>query len=158
MQSNDQPFERGQRFGLAAEQTADGTVIGSLSLVREEHEQGPSDLAEGSTTEVDVHHHIQAPHLNTCTGQGSRPSRLGTAAGTAGPRADDGCWARGQIDQLLIGTGIEVLAVVALPTSLPRRLLTRSTRRAPVTGGEVRNGRVTCRETGASYRYPPGLG
>lgn len=47
MQSSYQPFERGQCFDLAVERRADGKVIGLLSLVRKEHEQGAIGYALG---------------------------------------------------------------------------------------------------------------
>jgi hypothetical protein len=37
------------------------------------------------------------------------------AAGLACPSADDAGWVHGQIDHLLTGAGIEVLALMALP-------------------------------------------
>jgi len=39
MQNGYQPFERGRCFDLAVERRADGTVIGLVSMVRDEHEQ-----------------------------------------------------------------------------------------------------------------------
>jgi hypothetical protein len=41
------------------------------------------------------------------------------AEGLACPTADDAGWVHGQIDHLLVGAGVEVLDVVALPRVVP---------------------------------------
>ena len=47
MQNGLQPFERGRCFDLAVERRADGTVIGLVSMVRDEHEQAAIGYALG---------------------------------------------------------------------------------------------------------------
>jgi len=48
MQNGLQPFERGRCFDLAVERRTDGTVIGLVSMVRDEHEQAAIGYALGS--------------------------------------------------------------------------------------------------------------